>query len=307
MKENFGASCFWPWDSCSDQSTVNKVAVKLVNDSCMKVITDASANLTTTQVLSNSITIQNGFNISEFKNPSPELIIAIGEANKSAVLNCGLKINQRINATQKASQVGSFNNTSDLTTKIKTAVESQLKSSSEAKQALGSLSVANQTNINDVSSSINTRIDDTVKDSVFQALTAKIEAWNKATFINTGTMNCSPEGGIVIDQELVIKQCADLLTSAITGTTISEVEEVTEKSKADIENKVTQTGFAELVKSFFDGIANVFKGPFMIIGLVVIILAILAYVFRGTLSKIAEKKMGFSMKKMRFSMKKMGR
>ena len=59
-------------------------------------------------------------------------------------------------------------------------------------------------------------------------------------------------------------------------------------------------------KGVIDALAGFFTGPLLIIGLIVIVLAVLGFVFKGTISKIAEKKAGafgamlFGRKKFRF-------
>ena len=103
---------------------------------------------------------------------------------------------------------------------------------------------------------------------------------------------------------MIVKQLTDKLTKALTGTTVDNIL----STSVENVNKTTQEGEAGgltgLVKGFFDGLSGLMTGPFIIIGIIVIVLAILAYVFRGSISKILEKKAGAAFGKVLFGRKR---
>jgi hypothetical protein len=118
----------------------------------------------------------------------------------------------------------------------------------------------------------------------------------------TGPVECAPGTAISENvQKMVVSQISEALTKALTGTTLSNVSKLT----SDNTNKNTGDqeggGIGSVISNLFKGLTGLLQGPFIIIGIIVVVLAILAYVFRGTISKIAEKKAGaFGRRKVRF-------
>ena len=104
-------------------------------------------------------------------------------------------------------------------------------------------------------------------------------------------MNCIDAAGnptpIKMSQKIVAKQMTDALTKAVTGTTLDNVIKNTAKAETEDVKKSKQEGP-------IDAIAKLMQGPFIIIGIIVIVLAILGFVFKGTIAKVIEKKAGVS-------------
>ena len=128
-----------------------------------------------------------------------------------------------------------------------------------------------------------------------------------------GNLNCKGQP-MVLTQTMLTSQIVDTITKALTGTTISN----TTNTSSDTSNKTAVDqkggGISDLTDSIFSGISGVFgsifsgvssivKGPIIVIGVIVVLLAILAYVFRGSISKIAESKAGVSFGAMLFGKK----
>jgi hypothetical protein len=96
------------------------------------------------------------------------------------------------------------------------------------------------------------------------------------------------------NQTIISNQIVDTITKALTGTTLSNIQ--SNKSESTNSNTSDQEGggVGSVVSSLFSGLSKLVSsamlGPIIIIGIIILILGILAYVFRGTISKIAEKK-----------------
>ena len=100
-----------------------------------------------------------------------------------------------------------------------------------------------------------------------------------------------------------------MLSDDLIKNTGTSDQDTSQGAGSSIDSKTTQKGASDFARSVGDAIGNIMKGPVVVICIAIIILAILAFIFRKSISKIAEKKTGVSfgskIKKMINAVKKM--
>jgi len=211
-------------------------------------------------------------------------------------IGCTYSNNQNINASQKVSVSLDVSNTKNLQAQI----TNSLKASNDqaVKQQTGVLQTASSSTstATTVNQAISNLVSTNITDSVLNQLSVILNNAQKNKVNIKGDAICTKENPTLSSnvQNILSSQIVDTITKALTGTTLSTLT----KNESDIKNRgsVDQKGggLDTLISSFFSGLSSLFTGPIMIIGLIVIVLAVLAFVFKGTISKIAESKAGVS-------------
>ena len=217
------------------------------------------------------------------------LHVTIGE--KGEVKNCTTMFNQKNYSNQTVKVMVKFTDLNDMQTQLKTALQNAAEQANKSEQEALATALSVQDNVTSIKQAISNYIDVNVKDEAFSSVNGWIEQVNKFEYPINGKIDCSQGGSLTVNQENVSQQTVELLVDAI----IQNNLHVSDDTTAD--NNTKQTNDSDQ-KGIFSGLSQLFSGPIMmiIIGIVVviIILAILAYVFKGTISKVAEKKAGVS-------------
>jgi hypothetical protein len=199
--------------------------------------------------------------------------------------NCSFDFSQSIDSKLTLYKMTVFNSKVDLKTQLKTAVDATLATKNATEQGAFATALNVTNSKQSISSTVKNLIENNISDSTYAQFNAGVNNLNeKKGFLWNGKCKNSV---IKLSQQIISEQFVSLLTDAITSTlNMTEIENG-QKGGASSENKTKQQGA-------IDALAGLLQGPFLIIGLIIIVLAILAFVFRKTISKVAEKKSGVS-------------
>ena len=210
------------------------------------------------------------------------------------IKGCSFKNNQTMNATQKVSVTLDLTSTKNLQTQIASSLKAENSNAVKQKTDFlqtASTSANNYTEVNQVIDNlVSTNIDDSVKNDLSQLMQ---NAQSNKLHIY-GPVDCGGKALSENVQQMLVTQISDTLTKALTGTTVSAAL----KADASASNKnVTDQeggGLGSLMTSFFKGLGGLMTGPLMIIALIIVVALVGVFIFRKTLSKIAESKSGVS-------------
>ena len=269
----------------SSQSSHVKQTVEVLNKSMTNLTTSAKTMATARNVNANNLTIEFG----EKARPMPGV-----DPNK-----CGLNVSQKINATQTVKVMAKFSSVTDLQSRMKTELKNSVDQASESTQAALATSIGVQNSKQEISQKVNNIVETNITNETLNEVNGFLDNINNGVFEFKGVFPCP----IVINQDILSNQVVEMLSDAMIGNSITTETDTAAVAESKQTSKSEQKGV-------IDAFAGLLTGPIMVIGLIVIVLAVLAYVFRGTISKIAEKKAGafgamlFGRKKSRFGSKR---
>jgi hypothetical protein len=224
-------------------------------------------------------------------------------------VECNIKLGQKIKSTSAIKSMSTFSDTKDLQDKLKSAVDTTVKNSDAVTQGAFSTALNVSNSKTNISQSITNIIEKNITDDITSTLNNAITNMNNAKFTVLGKYRCPPGGSIEINQEIVTEQLTDVVMEALTSTISTSEVAVTAAAKVENETKVTQQGAIDAVgdaggklidsagsagSKLIGAAGMAMLGPLMLIFGVVIVGAVIMYVFRGTISNIAEKRLGFS-------------
>ena len=224
-------------------------------------------------------------------------------------VECNIKLGQKIKSSSTIKSMSTFSDTKELKDKLTAAVDNTVKNSDSVTQGAFSTALNVSNSKTNISQSITNIIEKNITDDITSTLNNAITNMNNAKFTVLGKYKCPPGGSIEINQEIVTEQLTDVVMDALTSTISESQVAVTVAQKVENETKVTQQGAIDAVgdagekvlKAGGEAIGDVvgaaglaMLGPLFLIFGVVIVGAVIMYVFRGTISNIAEKKLGVS-------------
>jgi hypothetical protein len=233
--------------------------------------------------------------------------VIVGKEGK--VTGCDLEIGQSITSTSSIKAMSTFTNTKDLQDKLKAAVDNTVKNSDSVTQGAFSTALNVSNSKTNISQSITNIIEKNITDKTTNKLNSIIKNMNNAKLLIEGQWSCGPKGTIEINQAIVTQQLTDIVMEALTKNISTSEVAVTAAAKVENETKVTQQGAIDAVgdagekvlKAGGEAIGDVvgaaglaMLGPLFLIFGVVVVGAVIMYVFRGTISNIAEKRLGVS-------------
>jgi len=221
---------------------------------------------------------------------------------RSETIGCGINASQSIKSKNSISAMTKYENAQDLQNALKSALDSKIDKSNETEQG----AFATALNVTNTKSNIRNEVKNLVENNITSDTVSEfnntVDNLNKGVFEFNGKIDCTKGGSIDISQQILQEQLVNLITSDLTSTIVKNDTEVVASADSSSKNKVKQQGA-------IDALAGLMQGPFIIIGLIIIVVAVLGIVFRKSISKIAEKKAGASfgskIKKMISAIKKM--
>lgn len=247
--------CIWGCGECGNKTDAVAVSnITNINNTMINLVNKSSASATVT-----------AYDVNKLK-------VTIDE-----IIGCDTDISQTINSTQKVSVGISFKDSTDLKAQLTTALTSANSDSNNQKtaflQTAPNVSSSTQT-INDAISNLIT-VDKT--NDIATALTALAKDLNNG-IIRIKKIKCTiPGQKIDITQGIVSSQIADVITKAITGTTVDEIVKASAKANNTNNNDQTGQGISQLVDSFFNGIGNIFSKGILAAVLAVVIPCVLCF------------------------------
>ena len=156
----------------------------------------------------------------------------------------------------------------------------------QTSQALATVTNNSSTATN-INQAIGNMVGNSVTESTVQELKAILKNVQNNNIIIDGPVVCTKENPFLIDniQNIVSEQIANFLTSVVTNRTVEDIKSVL--SDIDIDNTIKQKagGLAEVITSLFDGLAKLLSMPFVILGIIIFVLVIMVYVFKGFIFK----------------------
>ncbi len=266
----------------SAQSSTIKQTISIVNESM--------TNLVSKNVTSGKATALN-------KN-SVKLIM-----RKATVKYCteGIDITQKIDSKQAIKVMTQFTSLSDMKAQMTTALQNTVAQKNQSEQGAMATALSVQNNKSSIDQAIKNKVENNVTNENLTEINAFISNLNEGVLdMSESIIECDRSKGgkvVTVNQGIVNKQLVDMLSKAAIGNTITTDTDSTASAASTSDNTSKQQGM-------IDAFSNLLKGPLVVIGIIVVILAILAYVFRGTISKVAEKKFAFGKRKLRFGRRK---
>jgi hypothetical protein len=255
----------------------------------------------TTEVINKSITnmVSKSTNSASAKNVNANMF-RFTNGKGGETIDCDIKVGQSIKAKQGIKVMAKFKSLADLQTQLKTALKNSVDQSSELEQKSLATTIGVQNSKQSINQKISNIVESSITNETLNTVNGFLDNLNKYHFINYGKIKCSPGQKIQADQSIVSEQLVELLADSIIENVTSTKTDSDASAESEQSSKLKQSGL-------LSDLGNLLSGPFMIIGLVVIVLAILAYVFRGSISKIAERKAGVPSSPVNFGNKKMKR
>ena len=230
----------------SQSSTVN-VLNQVTNNIALNMVNRQVSEITSTSVNHNRFTI------------------SIGE--KADVKGCNIDLTQKINASQTVKLMSKVKNTSDLQAQINGMLDSAVTQANSATNGFLSTAFNNQKSEQDIKNIISNNITTDILNETMNSIIDLLDNLNEGTLIIKGKYTC-PEGkGIVINQEIVSQQIAQIYADVVTEAAM-KVEAIS-KAVSDSEQKNTSknAGVAELVSAIFSGWALIIVIVIVVIGL----------------------------------------
>ena len=264
--------CFAGLGDCGSKSDNKAITnIKNINQTMTNMVSSNSQSIQATQINVQSVRIEVGGDMDD----------------------CPLSVMQQMVANQTVKLTLDLKDTTSLKNQITTALKTENETAQKNKTeflATASTSANNYTEVNQVIENI---VSTNKVDELRVELKAFMSSLQEGVLIVKGNLKCRGKP-IVFSQDMVTKQVVDMITQKITGTTLDNVLSTSVENKNTTKQEGESGGATGLIKGLFEGLSSFFTGPLIIVGIIVVVLAILAYVFRGSISKIAESKAGVS-------------
>lgn len=203
---------------------------------------------------------------------------------------CDIRVNQNILANQSVSVSLNSTRKEDLQAQISNAIKSANTTANTNKTEYMTTTSTNNNTFNTfdqfIDNLVSTSITDTVTSSVNTIIT---NAQNQVINIQ-GPVKCYPGTPLITSvQSTIVSQIVTVLLEALADTSLLTTETSDSSNSQDVTNNSTSTGVQGAISALFNGIKGIMTGPLVVFGIGIILLAILAYVFRGPISKAMNK------------------
>lgn len=276
--------CILGMGDCGNKSDVKSITnIKNISKTMTNMVSDKSQNVKVTNfnTQENTILVKAPPDLKDYGLPN--------------VKNCRFVNNQEMDATQDVSITLNYENTTSLKQQVEAALKQANKDALTQKTAFLQTSSNKSNNYSEVNNLIENLVSTNITDTVQQKISQIMENAQRNTLTIDGPIECDVGAPPVNEnfQKMLVKQLSKVLTKALTGTTVEAVTKTATDVQKDTKIDQTGGGIADFVSAVFSGFAGLMKGPLMVIVIGIVLLAGLAFVFKGTISKIAEKRLGF--------------
>jgi len=254
---------------------------KIVNDAVNESITNVVTNQTSTTDIAIS---------------ANNTMLDITFGPRSKLIDCTFNASQKTTSLSDIHSMTKFTNLTDLQDTIEAALSAKITGENNAEQGAFATALNVSVDKSEMDNSLHNIVQKNITSNTFNDFNSAADAVNsKANFVFNGKCNGST---IDISQSIFQQQQVELLTHDLTKTTGKSDEKGGEGGDSSHKNDTKQQGgldaLGNFVKSIGDAIGNIMKGPVLVICITIVIIAILAFIFRKSISKIAEKKTGVS-------------
>ena len=256
----------------------------------------------TVEVLNKTMTtmVTKNTNSASAKNTnSNSFRITIGE--KGDVKNCKLNLTQKINAKQAVKVMAKFASKADLQTQMKAALKNEVDQSSQSTQDALATSIGVQNSKQEINQKISNIVETNITNETVNEVNGFLDNLNSGELEIKGKWDCGTNGPIEINQSIVADQIVELLSDAMIGNSVTTATDTTTAATSKQVSKSEQKGVIDALGGLISSAAFAILAPIIAI---VIIIAVLMFVFKGSISKIAEKKAGVSFGTWLFGRKK---
>jgi ribosomal protein S13 len=263
----------------------------------LEAVNEAITNVVTTQTDTTDIVISAN---------NTMLNIEFGP-NAKLINGCTFDASQQITSTSDIYRTTKFKDLTDLQDKIKSALDEKIKASDDLKQEAFATALNVKVDKNEIKSKARNLVEKNITSSTLRNFNSAAGAVNsKGNFVFNGICDGST---IDISQTILQKQLVTLLSDDLVKNTGTSDQDSSQTGDSSDDSKTKQKGASDFMRSIGDAIGNIMKGPVVVIAITIVVLAILAFIFRKSISKVAEKKAGVSfgskIKKMFNAIKKM--
>jgi hypothetical protein len=221
--------------------------------------------------------------------------------------NCTVKSSQNMNASQTVKVSLDLKDETALKNQISTALKTANETAQKNKTEFLATASTTSNNYTEVNQVIENLVSTNISKSVYDDLKQLMESIQENEGEFYGPIECAPGTAFYENaQTMVVKQVADKLTKALTGTSVDNVLE----TKVENTNKTVQEGESGGATGLLNAFGGIFTGPLMMILGIVIAVAVLGIIGLVIFKSLGSKKaaafggMLFGRKKSRFGSKR---
>jgi len=223
------------------------------------------------------------------------------------ISNCTIDLSQELRSNTDIYSTTKFKDLNDLKDKIKSALDTKIDDSEKVDQEAFATALNVEVDKNEIKSKGHDLVELNITSNLLKKLNDSIKATNvRGNVVFDG--KCK-DGTINMSQKIYQEHLVNTITDALAKNTGSTDQDSSQTGDSSDDSQTTQKGASDFARSVGDAISNIFKGPVVVICIAIVVLAILAFIFRKSISKIAERRTGVSfgskIKKMINAVKKM--
>jgi hypothetical protein len=247
----------------SAQSSIVQQTVSVVNEAMTNLVTENSTGGTAKAINGNSLDIN---------------------MDGATITKCSITAMQKITASQKLSVMSQFQSLNSMQTQMTTALQNAADQQSKSTQGALATALNVQTSKQSINQAIANRVKTNVTQKNFASVNAFIQNLNKGKLSMKGaTIVCEPGEGINITQEIINNQIVEMLANAVIGNAVTGTTNASASASSTQAMESKQQGLV-------DALSGLISGPFIAIGVIIIVLAVLSFLMRGKISGLIEKK-----------------
>jgi hypothetical protein len=258
----------------------NKTDVKSITN--ITNINKTMTNMVSTQSQTVSATQINTQNMKVEVLPPPGYNASWGPLLK----NCTSINNQTMDASQKVSVTLDTKDTKALQNQVASALKAASDTAIKQKTDLFQTASNDSNNYTNVNQVIDNLVSTNITSSVTNELKQLMRNAQNNSFKTYGPVDCGGKSLSENTQKMITSQIAEVLTKALTGTTLENAL----KSSADsaIKNDIDQKGggLTDFIKGVFEGLGSLFGSMYMIFIIIFIVIGALLYMFRAPIIAI---------------------
>jgi hypothetical protein len=217
----------------------------------------------------------------------------------NGTIKCNLDFTQTIKSTSDIKVSVKASTSSDIKNAMINKLTDAINNANSVSQGAFSTSVSVTKNVTTLKDEITNIVESDEVSTAISNIIALITGINSGKFINNGKWICPPGSPtLVFNQSVILDNIVTSLMNSITASSTTSKGDNEDSGDVTNNDNTKQQGALDALGSFFSGIINAFtnffKGPILVICITILVIAVLAFIFRKSISKIAEKKTGVS-------------
>ena len=220
----------------------------------------------------------------------------------TGTVKCNVISNLYINSNSAISVSVKNTTKTDMKNELINQMTDAIENFNKTKQGAFSTSIAVTNNASTIREAVQNVVESRDTDTTISNIFELISGINQNKFVNRGKWICPNGGTLEFNQTTVLDNVVNSLMNSVmtsnTGSSTDNTDSSDTKNTNDTEQQGAIDAFGKAISNFMksigDAIGNIMKGPVLVICITIVVIAVLAFIFRKSISKIAEKKTGVS-------------